>query len=161
LRSFDRIPLTQQIKDQQTNSGIDAVKADVALGLDLNGLDSFSNEGFAVSSLGTGDSLDDARRQTGKAQAGVAAPATNKTGLGEVFGWDEGTDNKTKHEAVNQTLSAFTDAGTKGTVKSSVAQHGMMTGTNVFDEVWNGDPKEAVKNFVSEEVYIHTKVSYH
>lgn len=137
------------------------MKADVALGLDLNGLDSFSNEGIAVSNLGTGDSLDNVRNQTGKADAGAAAPAPNQTGLGEVFGWAEGTDDKTKHDAVNQTLSAFEGAGSKGTVQSSVAQHGMMTGANVSDEAWSGDPKEAVKNFVSEEVYIHTKVSYH
>jgi phospholipase D1/2 len=155
LRSFDRIPYTQQLKDQQTKSGIDSVKADVALGLDLNGLDSFG-EGVAVTNLGTGDSLDRVRHKHDNPAPQISPPG--KAGMGGLFGWDDKSDDKTKQAQLDKTLSAFTAAGSKTTVKPSIAEAGMMTGANVSDEQWSGDDQEAVKNFVSEEVYIHTKL---
>jgi hypothetical protein len=144
------------LKDQQTKSGIDSVKADVALGLDLNGLDSFG-EGVAVTNLGTGDSLDRVRHKHGN-PAPQVSPAS-KAGMGGLFGWDDKSDDKTKQAQLDKTLSAFTAAGSKTTVKPTIAEAGMMTGANVSDDQWSGDDQEAVKNFVSEEVYIHTKVT--
>jgi len=75
-----------------------------------------------------------------------------------MMGWDENSDDKGKQAQLDKTLSAFEGAGSDATVKDSVAAHGMMTGANVSDELWSGNDQEAVRNFVSEEVYIHTKL---
>jgi phospholipase D1/2 len=166
LRSFDRIPLTQQVKNQEKKSGIDTVKADIALGLDLNGLESFGNQGVGVASSPTGDPMDAIRHETdkGKLQQKILRPKNTKKpagqtdGLGEMFNWNESTDSKGRQQKLNQVLSSFEGASTGVKVSETIAQHGMMTGENVFDERWNGDESEAVKNFVSEELYIHTKV---
>jgi hypothetical protein len=157
LRSFDRIPYTQAIKDQQAKSGIDTVKADIAMGMDLNGLDTF-DKGVAVTNLGKGDSLDHVRHKSDSAQSSTTPAAPKKSGVSDLFGWDDNTDDKSKQEQLNKTLSAFEGAGSKPTVNPTIAQQGMMTGANVSDEIWSGTDQEAVRNFVTEEVYIHTKV---
>jgi phospholipase D1/2 len=166
LRSFDRIPLTQQVKNQEKKSGIDTVKADIALGLDLNGLESFGNQGVGVASSPTGDSMDAIRHETdkGKRQQKILRPKNTRKpagqtdGLDEMFDWNESTDSKGRQQKLNEVLSSYEGASTGVKVNETIAQHGMMTGENVFDERWNGDESEAVKNFVSEELYIHTKV---
>jgi hypothetical protein len=166
LRSFDRIPLTQEVKNQEKKSGIDTVKADIALGLDLNGLDSFGHQGVGVAPSPTGDSMDAVQHDTDKTKfqqkilrpKNTRKPTDKSDGLAEIFDWNESTDSKGRQEKLNQVLSTFEKASTNVKVSESVAQHGMMTGENVYDESWNGDASDAVKNFVSEELYIHTKV---
>ena len=78
--------------------------------------------------------------------------------LGDLFSWNEKTSTDGKYKQVNQVLSNYESAMTPSGVADSVAEHGMMTGKNVYDQTWGGDSKEAVENFVTEELYIHTKV---
>jgi phospholipase D1/2 len=163
LRSFDRIPLTDGIVKQEQVSGIDTVKADIALGLELNGLGSFGKQDVSVSSSATGDPMDDITLGASKGPQGVRKLATtmskSKTsGLNEMFDWNESTKPEGKIQKLSQVLGSFDNAVQEGKVSETVSQHGMMTGENVFDQKWDGDEKEAVKNFVSEELYIHTKV---
>lgn len=163
LRSFDRIPLTQGIVKQEKVSGIDTVKADIALGLELNGLGSFGKQDVSVSSSPTGDPMDYITLDATKGARGMRKPvATNPrskmNGLSEMFDWNDSTKQEGKKQKLSQVLSSFDNAAQEGKVSETVSQHGMMTGQNVFDEKWDGDEKEAVKNFVSEELYIHTKV---
>jgi len=164
LRSFDRIPLTQQIINQEHASGIDTVKADIALGLDLNGLDSYGKQDVGVSSCPTGDAMDSITYDLPHLQAN-RKQATTTNGLGEMFDWSDETEPETKQQKVTEVLTKFENAmeppPAAGKVSGTVSQHGMMTGTNVFDEAWIGEKQEAVKNFVSEELYIHTKVTPH
>jgi phospholipase D1/2 len=160
LRSFDRIPLTPKIINQEHQSGIDTAKADIALGLDLNGLDSFGKQDVRVSSSPTGDSMDSIASHSQR-QRGNQGPTTPKTnGLSEIFNWSDKTKPEGKQQNVKDVLTNFENAGQEGNVTETISQHGMMTGTNVFDESWDGDQKQAVKNFVSEELYIHTKVNH-
>ena len=164
LRSFDRIPLTEGIVKQEQMSGIDTVKADIALGLELNGLGSFGKQDVSVSSSPMGDAMDDVHFDATKGAHGVRKLATTTSrskmnGLSEMFDWTDSTEQEGKIQKLNQVLSSFDNAAQEGKVSGTVSQHGMMTGQNVFDEKWTGDEKEAVKNFVSEELYIHTKVN--
>ena len=158
LRSFDRIPLTQQIVNQEHNSGIDTVKADIALSLDLNGLESFGKHDVGVSSLPMGDPMDSLHYGSKTPSKAQRKQATQTNGLSEMFDWNDKTKPAGKQQKLDEVLSNFESAVQEGKVSDTVSQHGMMTGTNVFDERWDGDEKQAVKNFVSEELYIHTKV---
>ena len=63
-----------------------------------------------------------------------------------------------KYHEVNQVLSKYEAAMKPSNVSETVAEHGMMTGKNVYDQGWGGNSSDAVKNFVTEELYIHTKV---
>ena len=154
MRSFDRIALTQEIIDQQRNSGIDAVKADIALDLDLNGVDSIKTDSVTVSAAPTGDNLDAVAHQT-KAEKNV-----KEAKLGSLFAWDKKANSRDKHQKLSQVLSNFEGAIKDSQVSESVAEHGMMTGQNVYDQTWQGNDQDAVKNFVTEELYIHSKVFY-
>ena len=154
MRSFDRIALTQEIIDQQRNSGIDAVKADIALDLDLNGVDTMKSESVTVSAASTGDSLD------AVAHGRKAEKKVREADLGSLFAWDKKTNSTDKHRKLSQVLSNFERATKDSQVSESVAEHGMMTGQNVYDQTWQGNDQDAVKNFVSEELYIHSKVYY-
>lgn len=78
--------------------------------------------------------------------------------LGDIFSWTDKTNQDTKYKQVNQVLSAYEGAATPSQVSGTVAEQGMMTGKNVYDQTWTGDSADAVKNFVTEETYIHTKV---
>jgi hypothetical protein len=153
LRSFDRIAHTRGIIDQEQKSGVDTVKADIAFDLDLNGIDRIRNGKVTVSSLQNGDPLD----SVAHGKAGVAK-ASKLNQLSDIFSWDDKTDNHEKYLKLNQVLSQFESAISEPKISESVAEHGMMTGQNVFDQKWKGDEKEAVKNYVTEELYIHTKV---
>lgn len=154
MRSFDRIALTQQLIDQEQKSGIDTVKADIALDLDLNGVDRIKDGNVTVSSLANGDSLDAATHHF------VDNSKNHRDRkLGDLFSWNEKTSTDGKYKQVNRVLSDYEGAMTPSGVLDSVAEHGMMTGKNVYDQTWGGDPKEAVENFVTEELYIHTKAS--
>lgn len=155
MRSFDRIALTKEIVAQEKASGIDTVKADIALDLDLNGVDSIKDNSVTVSHLPNGDSLD---LPTHKVKPQKNTNAKEKP-LSNIFAWNEKDSSKDKHQKVNQVLSDFQDATKESQVPATLAQHGMMTGQNVYDQKWSGDDQDAVKNFVTEELYIHTKVS--
>lgn len=155
MRSFDRIALTQQLIDQEQKSGVDAVKADIALDLDLHGVDRIKDGNVTVSSLANGDSLDAATHHMVN-----TSKNHNDRKLGDLFAWNDKTSTDGKYKQVNQVLSDFEGAMTPSGVSDSVAQQAMMTGRNVYDQTWGGDSKEAVQNFVTEELYIHTKVSH-
>ena len=152
MRSFDRIALTQEIIAQQQNSGVNAVKADIALDLDLSGVNRIKSDSVTVSAAPIGDTFDAVAHQT-KAQKNV-----KDHNLGSLFAWDGKTNSNDKHQKLNQVLSDFEGAIQDSRVAESVAQQGMMTGQNVFDQTWQGNDRDAVKNFVSEELYIHSKV---
>lgn len=161
LRSFGRIPLTQQIINQEQSSGIDTVKADIALALDLNGLESFGKQDVSVSSSPMGDPMDSITYDPAHLKAN-RKQTTTTNGLSEMFDWSEKTKPDGKQQKLNEILTKFENAvqpAGAGKVSETVSQHAMMTGTNVFDEGWDGNEQEAVKNFVSEELYIHTKVN--
>jgi hypothetical protein len=153
LRSFDRIPLTQQLLDQEQKSGVDVIKADIALDLNLNGIDRLKDDNVTVSHLGNGDSMDCVAHHH-------AGPSQNhkETKLGDMFSWTDKTNQDAKYNQLNQVLSAYDGAATKSQVSGTVAEQGMMTGQNVYDQTWTGNSADAVKNFVTEELYIHTKV---
>lgn len=153
LRSFDRIPMTKQIRQQEAKSGIDTLKADIALDLNLSGLDSVDSEHLTVSSVSQGDALDSIAHNKAK-------PPKNSSvhKFDDMFHWDKATGKKGKQEKVDEVLSQFQDAGTQAAVSNTIAAEAMETGHNVTDHVWKGDEQEAVKNFVAEELYIHTKV---
>lgn len=153
MRSFDRIPLTQQLVDQEQRSGVDVVKADIALDLSLNGIDRVKDENITVSDLGNGDSMDSvAHHHFGPSQN------HKEKKLGDMFSWTDKTNQDAKYKQVSQVLSAYEGAATPSQVSGTVAEQGMMTGKNVYDQTWTGDSADAVKNFVTEETYIHTKV---
>ena len=152
MRSFDRIALTKEIIDQQKNSGVNTVLADIALDLDLNGVDSIKSNSVAVSAAPTGDNLDAVAHQR-KAEKKV-----KEANLGSLFDWDTKTNPHDKHQKLSQVLSAFDRAVKDPQVSESVAEQGMMTGQNVYDQTWHGNDQDAVKNFVTEELYIHSKV---
>lgn len=154
MRSFDRIALTKEIIDQQHNSGINAVIADIALDMDLNGVDSIKSDSVTVSAAPTGDNLDAVAHQR-KAEKHV-----KETNLESLFNWDRKTNSHDKHQKLSKLLSDFDGAVKDSQVSETVAEHGMMTGQNVFDQKWQGNDQDAVKNFVSEELYIHSKVYY-
>jgi len=78
--------------------------------------------------------------------------------LNDIFAWNKNANMDAKHQKLNEVLSNFQGAGQKSNVPASVAQHGMMTGANVSDQTWSGDDQNVVKNFVTEELYIHSKV---
>lgn len=152
MRSFDRIALTQEILAQEQASGIDTVKADIALDLDINGIDTIKDDSVTVSHLPVGDSLD--------FLAHKSKPAKNskEDKLGDIFAWNKNANKDAKHQKLNEVLSNFQGAGKTSNVPASVAQQGMMTGQNVSDQTWSGNDQAAVKNFVTEELYIHSKV---
>jgi phospholipase D1/2 len=152
LRSFDRISLTNEILHQQYSSGIDSVKADVALSLELQGMDSFSGNTVSFSKSASGDALDSVTHAEQK--------PTHKESkeLGDIFGWDAGTNVHDKDQKLKKLLSDYEKQGTDAKVSESIADQGMMTGTNVSDQAWAGEGEQAVKNFVTEELYIHAKV---
>lgn len=152
MRSFDRIALTQEIIDQVHESGIDATKADIALDLDLNG-DSIQSQSVVISSAANGDALDHVAHQSGK-----TAKTSMVSKVGDIFAWNSATSTEGKHRKVNQILSSFERSMTESRVSPSIAQHGMMTGSQVSDQYWRGDDQAEVKNFITEELYIHTKV---
>ena len=153
LRSFDRIPLTKQIRQQEAKSGIDTLKADIALDLNLSGLDSIENEHLTVSSVSQGDALDSIAHNKAK-------PPKNGSihKFDDIFHWDKSASPKGKQDKLNEVLSQFQDAGTQAAVSNTIAAEAMETGHNVTEHSWKGDEQEAVKNFVTEELYIHTKV---
>ena len=153
MRSFDRIALTQDIIDQQHQSGVNAPVAVIALDLELNGVDFIKDNSFTVSSLPTGDSLDLVAHQPKR-----DSKAENQN-LGTAFSWDGNATSDAKQQHLSQLLSDFQGAAEANHVSGSIAEHGMMTGQNVFDQAWKGDDQAAVKNFVSEELYIHSKVA--
>jgi oligoribonuclease (3'-5' exoribonuclease) len=154
LRSFDRIALTQEIIDQQRKSGVDAVKADIALDLDLNGVDSIKTDSITVAAAPTGDNLDAVAHQKKKEKH------VKEANLESLFAWGRKDDSRDKHQKLSNVLSGFEGAIKDSKVSESVAEHGMMTGQNVYDQTWQGKDQDAVKNFVSEELYIHSKVFY-
>jgi hypothetical protein len=155
LRSYDRIAFTQQIIDQEHKSGIDTVKADIALDLNLNGIDRVKGEQVTVSALPNGDALDTVAHQADRSK-------DHKLGqLGDMFSWNDKTDMNSKYQKLNQTLSNFESAVVPSGVTDTVAENAMMTGQNVYDQKWGGNSQDAVKNFVTEELYIHTKVCLH
>jgi phospholipase D1/2 len=153
LRSYDRIALTQEIVEKEKKSGIDTLKADLALDLDLIGVDKIKNQQVTVSSLAAGDSLD---------AVAHSDPHPSKSGdikpFEDLFSWNRTADVQKKNDVLNTVLSRFEQAGSESPVSDSIAEQAMMTGREVWDEKWVGDDKEAVKNFVTEELYIHTKV---
>jgi hypothetical protein len=161
LRSFDRIPFTQDIINQENNSGISTVKADIALTLDLNGLDSFSDGKVSLSSLPNGDPLDNVSHRDNVRYhfSGDRRRNTNSSNLGAIFSWTDRTNSEGKSQSLKKVLSDFEKGGKDSKVSESIAEQGLMTGKSVSDQTWKGDDKEAVKNFVSEECYIHTKVN--
>lgn len=152
MRSFDRIALTKEIIAQEQASGVDTVKADIALDLDLNGVDSIKDDSVTVSHLPVGDSLDFLTHKKKVAQN------SKEDNLGNIFSWNKNANSNDKHAKLNQVLSNYQGAVKESRVSASVAQHGMMTGQNVSEQGWSGDDKDAVKNFVTEELYIHSKV---
>jgi hypothetical protein len=154
LRSFDHIALTREIIAQEKASGIDAIKADIALDLDINGIDTIKDDSVTVTHLPTGDSRD--------FLAHKPKPKNFKEDkLGDIFAWNKNANKDAKHQKLNEVLSNFQGAGRKSNVPASVAEHGMMTGQSVSDQAWSGDDQSVVNNFVTEELYIHTKVFLH
>jgi len=141
--------------DQEQKSGVDAVKADIALDLDLHGVDRIKDGNVTVSSLANGDSLDGATHHS------VNTSQNHKDcKLGDLFAWNDKTSTDGKYKQVHQVLSDYEGAVTPSGVSDSIAEQAMLTGKNVYDQTWGGDSKEAVQNFVTEELYIHTKVSH-
>jgi hypothetical protein len=155
LRSFDRIPFTQQIIDQEQKSGIDITKADIALSLDQFGLDSFGDDGkVTVSTAPEGDALDFVAHHS----KGLTTKKSELAKVDDLFSWNERTSDEGKHQKVNQVLSAYEAASVLPKVSPSIAQDAMETGKNVSDRHWTDGEQDAVKNFITEELYIHAKV---
>jgi hypothetical protein len=152
LRSFDRIALTQEIIAQEQASGINTVKADIALDLDVNGVDSIKDDSVTVSRLPIGDQFDFLVHKENPEKS------SREDRLGDMFSWDQDSNPDDKHARLNQVLSDFQGAVKESQVSATIAEQGMMTGQNVFDQGWSGDGQDAVKNFVTEELYIHSKV---
>ena len=154
LRSYDRIALTEDIIDKEKRSGVDTVKADLALDLDLIGVDKIRNERVTVSSLQAGDPLDSVAHFNSH---GSKVGDVRK--LGDIFSWNDAPDAERKHELLNKVLSRFESAGSESAVPDSIAEQAMMTGRDDLNRDWVGTDNEAVHNFVTEELYIHTKVA--
>ena len=83
---------------------------------------------MTVSAVPTGDTLAAVAHQI-KAQKNV-----KDHNLGSLFAWDGNSNSDDKHHKLNQVLSDFEGAIQDSRVSESVAEHGMMTGQNVFDQ---------------------------
>lgn len=91
----------------------------------------------------------------------VHGPNTTSKGtsLQNMFGLGNQASSQDVNNAADSAWDKLTGAGKKPSMVSpTIAKHGLMTGEQVSSEVWDGDQQDAVRNFVTEELYIHTKV---
>ena len=153
MRSFDRIALTPQRLQHLKDAGLDVVSADVALDMKVNG--HIKNENIS--------NIQVVQTPNGDLQGNVVH-AQKKTSLAtslqDMFGLQKNASTQDVNNAVESAWNKLTGAGKKPSMESpTIARHGLMTGKPVSSEVWTGDQQDAIKNFVTEELYIHTKVS--
>jgi len=166
LRSFDRIAYSQQLKQQEEDSGVDFLQADMALGLNIQKQSNFeltSQTVIGYSPLGAGDALDRVTHEIHELTLHDTSTPKKKQkqfSVDEFFGFGkDGNSMKSTEEKVRGVVDQFVaQAGKEDKVDATVAQHALESSRNVIDAGLIGDEKDVVKNFVSEELYIHTKV---
>jgi hypothetical protein len=149
LRAWGEIPLTPEYLAHEREAHEQAIKTDIAYALDIMGLDAFDNgKSIRVSKCALGDELDATVHHVG--HAGKESEAVE---LAKLFNWDEDASDMTKQQKLEQVLTQYL------TVDDDDEQFQML-GKESTDRKESTDAASgSVKNFVTEEVYIHAKVS--
>jgi hypothetical protein len=153
LRSFDRIALTPQRIQHLQQAGLDIVSADVALDMKVNGHikdEHVSNVQVVQTPLGD-------------LQGQIIHPpkkATKGTSLQDMFGLEKNASAADVEKAVDSAWDKLTGAPkTPSMIPPTIAKHGLLGESGEdMSEIWTGDQQNAIRNFVTEELYIHTKV---
>ncbi|KZT40944.1 phospholipase D/nuclease [Sistotremastrum suecicum HHB10207 ss-3] len=169
LRSYDRInaPYNTYIKQIQDNSGVSFYEAQVALAKQWivtaptpSIANHFSTLSLHRTSTTTPQSKPVPIPQTVSIK--VAKPSTE--GISQSQGSQDVVEvplPASEREAVEK-IESFQEAAKaiRGdeSVSDSVAQHMMRDATDLLSEIWLGDEQEEKDAYVSEELYIHSKV---
>jgi len=144
--------LTPQRLQHLQDAGLDVVSADVTLDMKVNG--HIKNQHVS--------NVQVVQTPNGDLQGNVVhtpEKTSLATSLQEMFNLRKTASAQDVNNAVESAWNKLTGAGKKPSMVSpTIAQHGLMTGKQVSSEVWVGDQQDAIKNFVTEELYIHTKV---
>jgi phospholipase D1/2 len=163
LRSFDRIAMSQQLKRQENETGITFLQADLALGLDIqhnSDLVLSPQTLIGYSPLPAGDALDLITHNLQKLMLHGTLPPELKakqSSVEDFFGFHK--NGKSTADKVHDVVEQFcAEAAAQDEVDWTVAQHALESKETAIDLEWVGDERDAVKNFVSEELYIHSKV---
>ncbi|KIN99261.1 hypothetical protein M404DRAFT_155707 [Pisolithus tinctorius Marx 270] len=147
LRSYDRInaPLDTLIAQMEHNSGVTFHEAQIALARQWEGVNFLTqdaprevfvkvpqatNEGIVVSN------------QTPVKQEKVPVPVSYDAAVDIVRRFESGSDSIRGDE----------------NVADSVSQHALQDKTSLEDELWMGSEEEELNSYVSELLYIHSKV---
>jgi hypothetical protein len=153
LRSFDRIALTPQRLQHLQQAGLDVVSADVALDMKINGHVKDEH----------GSNVQVMQTPHGDLQGQIVHPpqkSTTGTSLQDMFGLERNATAADVGKAADSAFDNLTRTEkAPSMIPPTIADHGLLGGGGQdMSEVWTGDQQDAIKNFVSEELYIHTKV---
>lgn len=147
LRSYDRInaPLETLIAQMERNSGVTFHEAQIALARQWEGMNYLTqdaprevfvkvpqatNEGIVVSN------------QTPVKREKVPLPVSYDAAVDIIRRFESGSDSIRGDE----------------NVADSVSQHALQDKTSLLDELWMGSEEEELNSYVSELLYIHSKV---
>ncbi|TFK72278.1 phospholipase D [Pluteus cervinus] len=148
LRSYDRInaPLETFIKGMEQNSGVRFVEAQVALArqwVDGDPLTS-QKEVQLILPQETSEAIvvSDKNAANGPKTETVPLPASNEEARRIIERFEHGASSLRGDEKVSD----------------NVAQHMLSDKTGLLDEIWLGTEQEELNSYVSELLYIHTKL---
>lgn len=138
LRSYDRLNVTPKIKKQEEASGVKYQEVQRAQAEDV--MDSGIH--------GSRDQDEGADKHMG--QKSKLNPKDDSGDEAE----EKATDVKRKFEAAEKITGQQGDPNSE----DSVAKNAMHETPKLVDEVWEGDLKDEVDNWIQEELYIHGKI---
>ncbi|KAF8962898.1 phospholipase D/nuclease [Flammula alnicola] len=143
LRSYDRINAPEGfIKQMEDNSGVQFHEAQVALSRQWVAEDTLTSQKEIVVVIPQEDSLVPADKPQTQSTVKVPIPENDEAAREVVARFESGAENLRSDDPVSDT----------------VAQHMLADKTSLFDEQWLGTQEEELNAYVSELLYIHSKV---
>jgi phospholipase D1/2 len=140
LRTFDRInaPIQTLIKQMEANSGVNFLDAQVALAREWIGPDMLPKEGVSVI----------LPQETKEAIVVEGSEKTTKIAVPQ------------SEEQARQIIAQFESGAPRAdaAVSDSVCSHRLQDVTSLLDEKWLGTDQEELDSYVSELLYIHSKL---
>ena len=152
LRAWGEIPLTPEYLAHEREAHDQVIKADIAYALDMMGLDAFDDEKTVrVSTCALGDELD----ATVHAVEHGGGKESEAVDLATLFSWDEDASDVAKQQRLEQVLMQYPTTDDE----NEQVQMFDKGGADKTNTDGTSDGSGSVKNFVTEELYIHAKVS--
>ncbi|KAF8900846.1 hypothetical protein CPB84DRAFT_1836517 [Gymnopilus junonius] len=143
LRSYDRINAPQGfIKQMEENSNVKFSEAQVALAREWVAGDELTHQKEVTLVVPQEESLVPADKSKPQATEKVPIPADENSAREVIATFQSGADNLRSDEAVSD----------------NVAQHMLADKTSLFEEQWLGTEEEELKAYISELLYIHSKI---